>query len=199
MYSGLFNSVRENSVRFRGKTQWEPNGWVKMNRNLLISVRNSHGTVRSLPGKRVRSFMRHCTVRYPLSIFRISYAFRKILEGLMALIGLARRCALSGCDVHDLLPARCVLCQGEFCTAHIQRSDHLCPVEPPKPPEQKKPLTPMGAAICNFGQCRRRMAPPCRCDSCGSTFCLAHRHAMDHECHASKGVRPAVRRSILVY
>ncbi|KAI8831199.1 hypothetical protein BJ741DRAFT_324876 [Chytriomyces cf. hyalinus JEL632] len=98
---------------------------------------------------------------------------------------IGQNCNLEGCTCLDFLPFKCPYCLLVFCGEH--RLDHNCAKSVDRVISHDtatagQSTTPSEKRACSFAECSAVEKITSLCPHCTHNFCLAHRHARDHNC-----------------
>jgi len=101
----------------------------------------------------------------------------------MAELDIGQHCSLATCKQLDFLPCECDLCGLVFCKDHTAYDAHSCSKYDSAAAHGKKQseCTTVSYA-CSVTDCNSRELIEIKCDLCGNSYCLAHRHYGDHKC-----------------
>jgi hypothetical protein len=107
---------------------------------------------------------------------------------MLRLTKVGAACEAPGCTQHDFIPWRCEACTRSFCNEHARRDKHACaaPVpatrQLPGPSPRATSRSPATCAVCSG-------VAIMRCDQCGRSSCVPHRH---HRCENESAALRAI-------
>ncbi|KAI8852560.1 hypothetical protein BC829DRAFT_384648 [Chytridium lagenaria] len=112
-----------------------------------------------------------------------------------------QHCAAATCSRLDFLPFTCIYCKKTHCSDHSNPTLHSCSVSEeerdaraivcpvchrvvptPSPDPGTSTLPPRKKNVCSMKGCNKKETTSVKCKSCFQTFCLTHRHEVDHKC-----------------
>ncbi|KAF8334193.1 uncharacterized protein EI90DRAFT_3051430 [Cantharellus anzutake] len=114
-------------------------------------------------------------------------------------LDVGKHCAVSSCNVRDLLPIRCQSCSASFCSGHIGLDKHGCTASEPTEPLEIPASSWKKRAQCQAEGCSKPAlasafggSPSSQeilndglCPLCQGEFCVTHRHGNAHDCKHS--------------
>ncbi|XP_052229301.1 AN1-type zinc finger protein 1-like isoform X3 [Dreissena polymorpha] len=93
---------------------------------------------------------------------------------------IGKHCSVGSCKLLDFLPFACDGCKKIFCSEHRVKDVHCCSSEYIS--KATGEFSGVKGYDCSLLGCKKRELTPIMCEKCRLSFCLSHRHEVDHNC-----------------